>query len=78
MLKEERRRAIDMRAPAHAPRKRRGSLSYVLFANQHRKGVIAQQPNLTFSEVSKALSVAWRALSGEQRAEWKSKADADY
>lgn len=40
---------------------------------ENRPTVIKEKPDLTFGEVGKELGARWRALSDEEKAEWKAK-----
>lgn len=72
-------------APASRPpqksivkkRKKKGTRapsSYVLFAIEHRKGVLEAQPGLKLGEISKLCGAAWKALDEEGKAPWIAKA----
>ena len=45
--------------------------SYMLFAKETRPTIKEELPDLTFGEVGKELGKRWRALTDEQKAEYK-------
>eukprot|EP00585_Thalassiosira_rotula_P009959 CAMPEP_0196158672 /NCGR_PEP_ID=MMETSP0910-20130528/45933_1 /TAXON_ID=49265 /ORGANISM="Thalassiosira rotula, Strain GSO102" /LENGTH=75 /DNA_ID=CAMNT_0041423581 /DNA_START=246 /DNA_END=473 /DNA_ORIENTATION=+ len=60
-----------------APKKAKGGKkklsNYMLFAKDTRPKIIEENPDLTFGEVGKELGKRWRALTDDEKAEWKSK-----
>ena len=58
------------------PRVAKTASSYLLFSVEHRKELIANQPQLNLGDVSKLCGARWRELSDDIKQEWKVKADA--
>eukprot|EP00584_Thalassiosira_punctigera_P006296 CAMPEP_0172528858 /NCGR_PEP_ID=MMETSP1067-20121228/3092_1 /TAXON_ID=265564 ORGANISM="Thalassiosira punctigera, Strain Tpunct2005C2" /NCGR_SAMPLE_ID=MMETSP1067 /ASSEMBLY_ACC=CAM_ASM_000444 /LENGTH=67 /DNA_ID=CAMNT_0013312825 /DNA_START=127 /DNA_END=330 /DNA_ORIENTATION=+ len=56
---------------AKAGGKKKKLSSYMLFAKETRPKVIEENPDFTFGEVGKELGKRWRALSDEEKAEYK-------
>lgn len=59
----------------NAPKK--NITAFMHFSKDTRKDVKASQPDLTFGEIAKVISVNWKALSDQQRAVWDEKAATD-
>ena len=58
-------------------KKRKGGTSgWIEFCRNQRDAVVAETPDLAFGDVTKALSVKWKVVSDEDKAEWNAKAKA--
>ena len=64
--KEKKKRKTGTRTPS----------SYVLFSMEYRKEVGTEFPDLSLGEVSKKCGEKWKSMPEEEKAIWKSKADA--
>jgi hypothetical protein len=49
--------------------------AYMVFSGEHRPEIKEENPDMTGEEVRTLLSKDWGALSDEEKAEWKAKAD---
>ncbi|MCJ1277439.1 Non-histone chromosomal protein 6 [Puttea exsequens] len=56
---------------------KRGLSAYMFFANEQRDGVRAENPNITFGQVGKALGEKWKALTAKEKEPYEKKAKAD-
>lgn len=45
--------------------------AYINFCNHHRKNIKADNPNLTFGEVAKALGSLWKQQSADEKQKYK-------
>lgn len=50
--------------------------AYIHFQSIQRTKLLAENPSLGMTEISKLTSPLWKALTDEERAEWKRKAEA--
>ncbi len=57
------------------PRKKRTPSSYLLFAMEHRKMVVVDNPGMSIGDVSKICGSKWKTLSDAEKQQWKDKAD---
>ncbi len=69
--KKEEKKAKDPNAP------KRNISAFMHYSKDSREGLKASQPELTFGEIAKAMSVNWKALSVQERAVWDKKATVD-
>ena len=74
-LKSERMAIIEEMKKDEPVKKKRTPSSYLLFAMEHRKKVLANSPSFSIGEVSKECGAAWKELSEDDRKTWKTKAD---
>lgn len=58
---------------AKSDKPKRPLSGYMKFAKETRPGIVTENPDLSFGEVGKELGARWRALSDEEKAEWKAK-----
>ena len=56
---------------------KRSLSAYMFFANENRDIVRAESPGIAFGQVGKILGERWKALTGEERAPYDAKAEAD-
>jgi len=56
---------------------KRNVAAFMHYSKGTRDDVKANQPDLSFGEIAKALSVNWKALTDQERAVWDEKAAAD-
>jgi hypothetical protein len=59
----------------NAPKK--GMSAFMLFSNDHRNKIKAENPEATFGEIGRKLGEAWKKLSDKQKAVYTKKAEAD-
>jgi len=61
--------------PKKASAKKGGSkkklTGFMLFSKENREKVKAENPDITFGQIGKKLGEMWRALSDEEKAEYK-------
>lgn len=43
----------------------------MLFCKDTRPKIVMEKPNIEFGEIGKELGERWRALSDEEKADWK-------
>lgn len=65
------KKAKETKAKSDKPK--RPLSGYMKFAKETRPGIVTENPDLSFGEVGKELGARWRALSDEEKAEWKAK-----
>ena len=46
---------------------------FMLFSKEHRPKLKEEEPDLTFGQIGKRLGEMWRALSDEEKEEYKTK-----
>lgn len=68
---KKKKKAKDPNAP------KKNMSAWMHYSVGTRDEVKASQPELTFGEIAKAVSVKWKALSDQERAVWEEKAVAD-
>lgn len=73
-MKEKRLQENKQLEAEEPTKKKRKPSSYLLFAMEHRKLVLKDNPAFGIGDVSKACGKAWNALSEEEKATWKLKA----
>ncbi len=69
--KRKKKKKKDPNAP------KRNISAFMHYSKDTREEVKANQPDLTFGEISKVISVNWKALTDQQRAVWDEKAATD-
>lgn len=47
---------------------------YILYSRAHRKGVVANNPDSNFGDISRIVGNEWRSLSASEKAPWEEKA----
>ena len=70
--KKEKKKEEDGDTTTEKPKKK--PTSYFLFMKETRPTVLKEHPELKVTEVSKKLGELWKALSDEEKEEWKVKA----
>lgn len=59
----------------NAPKK--GMSAFMLFSNEHRNKIKADNPEATFGEIGRKVGEAWKGLSDKQKQTYLKKAEAD-
>lgn len=52
-------------------KKTRKKSAYLMFGKQFRKELKESEPNLSFSEIAKRLSIAWKSMSDEEKKKYE-------
>ena len=77
-MEETKPAAPDSISDENSKKKPKRNISaFMHYSKDSRGGLKASQPELTFGEIAKAMSVNWKALSVQERALWNEKAAAD-
>lgn len=71
----ERRKTTRKKKDPDAPK--RALSAYMFFANENRDIVRAENPGIAFGQVGKLLGEKWKALTGDEKIPYESKAEAD-
>ena len=73
--KKESTKAPKKKKDPNAPKK--GATAYTIFCNERRAELKEENPDATFSEMSKLLGAEWKAMSDEDKKPFVVKSDAD-
>lgn len=63
----------ELRANDPPPQPKKPMSSYLAFAMEQRKSILKAEPNLKLGEISKRCGELWKALTDNEKAEWKSR-----
>ncbi|KAK6454814.1 Non-histone chromosomal protein 6 [Scheffersomyces xylosifermentans] len=74
-MSTEKRKATRKKKDPDAPK--RSLSAYMFFANENRDIVRAENPGISFGQVGKLLGEKWKALTGDEKVPYETKADAD-
>ena len=75
-LKHKRMEEIAEDEKINPPKKKRAPSSYLLFAMEHRKVVLTDEPGLAIGDVSKKCGAMWKSMTDADKQVWKDKATA--
>jgi hypothetical protein len=73
-LKKTRLAEIAEEVMNNPPKKKRAPSSYLLFAMEHRKVVLQEDPSLMIGAVSKKCGEVWKSMTDADKQKWKDKA----
>jgi hypothetical protein len=73
-LKQKRLAEIAEENKNNPPKKKRAPSSYLLFAMEHRKVVLQDDPSLVIGDVSKKCGHVWKSMTDADKQVWKDKA----
>lgn len=73
-LKQKRLAEIAEDDKNNPPKKKRAPSSYLLFAMEHRKVVLQEDPSLVIGDVSKKCGQVWKSMTDADKQKWKDKA----
>lgn len=73
-LKHKRLAEIAEEEKINPPKKKRAPSSYLLFAMEHRKVVLQEDPSLVIGDVSKKCGQVWKNMTDADKQVWKDKA----
>mgnify|MGYP006097817173 CR=1 FL=1 len=73
-LKQTRLAEIAEENKNNPPKKKRAPSSYLLFAMEHRKVVLQEDPSLVIGDVSKKCGQVWKSMTDSDKQVWKDKA----
>lgn len=73
-LKQKRLAEIAEEDKMNPPKKKRAPSSYLLFAMEHRKVVLQEDPSLVIGDVSKKCGQVWKNMTDADKQVWKDKA----
>ncbi|CAH2351911.1 non-histone chromosomal protein 6 [[Candida] railenensis] len=71
----ERRKTVRKKKDPDAPK--RSLSAYMFFANENRDIVRAENPGISFGQVGKLLGEKWKALTGDEKVPYETKAETD-
>lgn len=67
---------MALKAATANQKKKRPLSAYIIFANETRSTIKANNPEATFGQLGKLAGMAWQALSPEEKMEYTAKAES--